>query len=81
MSIGHQIEFVEFFNRTVTLLAFHPRLDVPVVAKLNMFGQPMNLNPFDGSPLLRSAGSAFRDNSVLRSGGLTFGFGVRRRGV
>ena len=50
--VGDEVELVELLDRTVAGLALHPRLNVPVVAELHVFGQPVDLNPLDGPPLL-----------------------------
>ena len=51
MVVGYQVEFVEFFHGPMTTLALQAGLDMPVVPKLNVFGQAVNLNPFNGSLL------------------------------
>ena len=44
----NQIQFVQFFHRTVAFLARHRDLDVAVMSEFHKFLRPMNLLPFDG---------------------------------
>lgn len=48
MAIGNEMKLVDLFHRTVTGLALNARLDVAVVAELDVLGEAMELNPFDG---------------------------------
>ncbi len=48
MAIRHEVELVQLLDRTMTALAFEPGLDMPIVTKLNVFGQAVDLHPFDG---------------------------------
>lgn len=50
--VGNEMEFVHVFDRSMTRLAFEPRLDVTVVSELDVFGEAMNLEPFDRLLLL-----------------------------
>ena len=45
--VRNEIKLVDLFHRSVTRLAFDARLDVAIVAELDVLRQPMDLNPFD----------------------------------
>ena len=47
MGVLDEVKLVDLFDGAMTRLTFDARLDMAVVAKLHVFGQTMNLNPFD----------------------------------
>ena len=52
MGIWNEIKFVDRFDRPMTSLTFDTRLDVAIVAELDVLGEAMDLDPCDRFILL-----------------------------